>query len=238
MDATDPRHGTEAGMMAHRRDNEPGCTPCIHARMVAAKRRRLYGSSKVPALGSQRRIQALQALGWSRLVIANRLGYTHNGAISYLMRAETMLPDTAARIAAVYDELSMTVPTGAGPARARTWAKRLGFVPPLAWDAIDDPNETPSRLEYVAPTRLELVTELQAEEADYGTALQRLGLNHNALEKWCDNNGHRAWFNHINREHMARNGRYCVPCQQSIRARDHHWCGVTREHVSRFVGAA
>jgi hypothetical protein len=238
VDELDPRHGTEAGVMAHRRDKETPCPPCAHARMIAAKRRRLHGPSKVPALGSQRRIQALQALGWSRDVIAARLGYTGNGSMSYLMQADQMRPGTAAKIAAVYDELCMTVPTGVGPARARTWAKRLGFVPPLAWDNIDDPNETPTGREYVAPTRLELVAELQAERADYDTTLKRLGLNHNALEKWCDNNGLRSWFNQINREHMAHIGRYCVPCQQPIRAREQHWCGMTKEHVSRFVGAA
>jgi hypothetical protein len=141
MTPDDPRHGTEAGHMTHRRDAEPSCDRCLHARMVAAKRRRLYGTTKVPALGAQRRVRALQALGHSRKVIANRIGYTNNGAMSYLMQAETMQAETAAKIAAVYDELCMVVPTGVGPKRARTWAKKFGFVPPLAWDDIDNDPE-------------------------------------------------------------------------------------------------
>lgn len=145
MSPEDPRHGSERGYAVHRRDREKACPPCSHARMVANKRRRIYGSPKVSALGSQRRIRALQALGWSKQQIAWRMGYYDNGAISYLMRAETMLPKTAAKVAAVYDQLSMVRPEGAGANRARTWAARLGYAPPLAWDEgdIDDPAASP-----------------------------------------------------------------------------------------------
>ena len=38
----------------------------------------------------------------------------------------------------------MTKPQGPGANRARTWAKRHGFAPPLAWDDIDDPDEKPN----------------------------------------------------------------------------------------------
>jgi hypothetical protein len=137
----DPRHGTEAGYAAHRRDLEVTCEPCRRAHRRESKLRQLYGSRKVPALGSQRRIQALQALGWSKQIIARRLGYCDNGAISYLMRSETMMPKTAAKIAAVYDEMCMVRPEGPGAKRARTWAARFGFAPPLAWDDIDNDPE-------------------------------------------------------------------------------------------------
>lgn len=138
MNADDPRHGTEAGHVAHRRAGLTVCEPCRRARMRAQKARRLTGvQSKVPAIGSRRRIQALQALGWSRLTIARQLGYADNGAISYLMTADTMLAVTAVRIAEVYDRLSMIRPDSPGAARARTWAVRQGYAPPLAWECID-----------------------------------------------------------------------------------------------------
>jgi hypothetical protein len=52
---------------------------------------------------------------------------------------------SAEAIAAVYGELCMTPAPNAGinnHVRAVAW--RHGWAPPLAWDAIDDPNEVPN----------------------------------------------------------------------------------------------
>lgn len=140
----DERHGSERGHRAHRRAGQQPCDPCARARMRAQKARRMEGQKrKVSTVGSRRRVQALQALGWSRQIIARELGYTDNGAIAYLMTADSMLTVTAARIADVYDRLSRTEPTGVGASRARTWASRHGYAPPTAWLNIDDPDEQP-----------------------------------------------------------------------------------------------
>lgn len=155
MSPRDARHGTDAGYMAHKRADTDPCEACRHGHMVAQKHRRYYGPRKVSALGSQRRIKALQALGWSKKAIAQEIGYSNNGAIAYLMRAETMLPETAAKIAAVYNRLHMTVPQGPGPERARTWARRQGFSPPLAWDDIDN-DPAPRRAHKRGPKRTEI----------------------------------------------------------------------------------
>lgn len=143
MRADDPRHGTEAGCREHYRQGVEPCAPCLRAHRIANTLRRLY-PHKTSALGSQRRIQALQAIGYSRDRIAHELGYSDGGAITYLMKADTMLIVTASRIREVYDRLSMHIPQGAGATRARTWAKRHGYPPPLAWDNIDDPDERPT----------------------------------------------------------------------------------------------
>jgi hypothetical protein len=138
----DRRHGTEAGCREHYRQGTKPCPPCLNAHRIANNLRELY-PSKTSALGSQRRIQALQALGYGRHRIAVELGYNNGGALTYLMQADTLLVVTATRIREVYDRLSMTIPQGVGPTRARTWARRHGHAPPLAWDDIDNPDEQP-----------------------------------------------------------------------------------------------
>jgi hypothetical protein len=76
-----------------------------------------------------------------------RVGHLTNGRFPRVRRT------TATRIAAVYDELSMTVPqdlpaaqrhTIKVHARQRRFALQRGWAPPLAWDDnIDDPNAQP-----------------------------------------------------------------------------------------------
>lgn len=109
------------------------------------------GGSQVPALGTTRRLQALHALGYSWVRIAEHTpGYsltaiknTGNG------RVPTVKAKNARMIADVYERLSMRLPQpvdqyDAGAiAAARNAARRHGWVVPLAWDDPDDPNERP-----------------------------------------------------------------------------------------------
>ncbi len=188
MKADDPRHGTERGYTAHRRAGSHPCDACKEAHRRRNIERQLR-PPKVPALGSQRRIQALQAIGWGRDRIAAELGYTNAGALTYLMRATTMYKTTADRIADVYDRLSMTVPVGIGPKRARTWARRHGYAPPLAWDDIDNPAEQPRGVGYQQRTRAEILHDLDEQRGRISDACDELGVNRNALEVWCRRNG-------------------------------------------------
>lgn len=142
MSPEDPRHGTVAGHIAHQREGGGYCAPCIAAksrydkgRVFAAHRGVGY---TVPALGARRRLQALQARGWSRQRIAEAAGWTSTGALNYLMRSDTITRNTHDRLAEVYERLAMQDPPDEMAARrARTWARRHGYVPPLAWDDID-----------------------------------------------------------------------------------------------------
>jgi hypothetical protein len=149
MTPNDPRHGTNAGYIAHTFDREPACEPCrtahadyrrgLRARRYIARQDRLY----IDSTGTVRRIRALQAIGWSLSDIDEALGhragtnYAHN-----LTRQERVHLTTAQRVAAVYDKLSMRL----GPSdRCRSAARRRGWLPPLVWDddTIDDPDARP-----------------------------------------------------------------------------------------------
>lgn len=147
-----------------RRDN-PGNLPCTATRHgdysaygnydcrcpAARDDHRLYYKRRregrapariIPALGTQRRIRALAALGHPLQDIGARLGIKR-ARMCALLRQDAIRVVTAEKVAALYAELSM-VPGGnnyaAGHARARGWA------PPLAWDddTIDDPTALPN----------------------------------------------------------------------------------------------
>ena len=148
MRADDPRHGSPAGRVA-------GCSEdcCLHASYVYEKRRRMHvartGSGySVPAWRVRRRLEALQALGWSMPVIAEMIG-TNFRNLYHVARQEDVTRARFEQVAAVYDRLSMRLPPAEthlqriSVAKTKGHAARNGFAPPLAWDDIDDPDERP-----------------------------------------------------------------------------------------------
>lgn len=150
--ADDARHGTYAGYAA-------GCRQQC-CRDGAARYQRgleldhLRGKPRtVLIIGSRRRIEALQALGWSAEALSLRLGYSRAWlhATLHANRGGRISRRNAEKIANLYDDLSMTLPpethcTG----RQRDLARRNGYAPPLSWDddTIDDPTAKPRGISY------------------------------------------------------------------------------------------
>jgi hypothetical protein len=127
-----------------------GCR-CEDAREVArlyVKRWR-HGTqppATVPVVGSMRRVQALMRIGYAPIDLAQRIG-RHPKTVSEISRGcdPRVQVETHRRIARIYNELSMT----SGPSlRARSWAARRGYPPPLCWsdETIDDPSAVPEGL--------------------------------------------------------------------------------------------
>jgi hypothetical protein len=143
MSPDDPRHGQTRGYWAHRRDGEEACDRCKRAAARYQATRQHYGTPRrVSALGSRRRVQALVALGWTIQQIAAEVGYANTANIWKLMREDRWIfQSTADKVALVYERLCMTRPEGVAAHRSRLRAARRGWVPPLAWDDIDDPRE-------------------------------------------------------------------------------------------------
>lgn len=142
MSPDDPRHGTTRGYHA-------GCHDLCCRRAMAKYEKsgrlaRLNGGRAVPALGYQRRVQALMRLGWTSPDIARAAGWPHRNYVLRVINGQKGKPTTwlerktADALAAAYDQLSMVTPEMT-PTRARTKARatRLGYAPPLAWDDID-----------------------------------------------------------------------------------------------------
>lgn len=126
------------------------------------KRRRFAAISgrpfSVPALGAQRRIQALMRLGWSTSEIATAAGYSHRNRVRQILNGQKGKPcrwierKTFDTIARVYDELAMKLPPERDGhersvrGKTRAHARRNQWPPPLAWDDVDDPDEQPHGL--------------------------------------------------------------------------------------------
>lgn len=144
----DPRHGLPRGYFAGCRE---AC--CRRARTRYEKGSRLdrhRGHSRaIPALGYQRRIQALARMGWSFQDIADEAGWGHRNRVRYIVVGQKGKPTryleraTAKTIGEVFERLCMKVPDGPYAGRTRTWAASKGWAPPLAWDDIDDPDARP-----------------------------------------------------------------------------------------------
>lgn len=146
--ADDPRHGQHAGRIAGCRE---AC--CLEASYRYEKQRRLHiartGSGyAVPAWRARRRLQALQALGWSLPVVAEHVGCDYRD-LYHIAHQETVTRARFESIDATFAKLCMTLPTAETVAqrvsvsKTRAHAARKGFVPPLAWTDIDDPAEQP-----------------------------------------------------------------------------------------------
>lgn len=145
----DARHGTTRGFHAGCR-----CAPCRRARSRYEKESRLIriqgGRRSVPAIGAQRRIQGLMRLGWSSTDIAKAAGWSNRNYVLRVINGQKGKPTTwlEARtdntIREVFERMAMKLPEMT-PIRARTrsLAAKKGYLPPLAWDDIDNPNERP-----------------------------------------------------------------------------------------------
>lgn len=142
--------GTTAGYSAHRRRNEPTCPACRAAAAAYERRRsaRAYITRGEPlvvdATGTGRRLRALMRIGWSLHDLARRVGMPVQ-SLSRAHHRDRVAVSTAEKVAALYDELSMTL----GPSvYARRYGAERGWLPPLCWsdEEIDDPKARPSGL--------------------------------------------------------------------------------------------
>jgi lambda repressor-like predicted transcriptional regulator len=103
----------------------------------------LPDGAHVPAVGTVRRIRALQALGWPIDMLAADLD-AHVQALSRLcQKSQTVTVARARAVSDLYDRLSMT-PGPSDISRRRAAAR--GWLPPLAWDdaEIDTPESNPN----------------------------------------------------------------------------------------------
>ncbi|WP_043654614.1 hypothetical protein [Nocardia thailandica] len=116
-------------------------TVTLAARILAVTHLPHPRQHRVLAIGATRRIQALQALGWTRWDIAERLEID-SSTISQICNAQRVTYGRWAAVRALYEELSGTP----GPSqRAAATARKHGLAAPLAWEGldIDDPRVQP-----------------------------------------------------------------------------------------------
>lgn len=165
--------------------------------------------SLVPAIGAQRRIQALVANGWSMRRLVTELGLTH-GASGWMSPArETIQARTHHRAVALYERLWNESPPERcahekkAASRARNLAQSRHWAPPLAWDddmgphGIDNPSATPF-LDDAAETTFERIKWLVDGGQSLATITSQLGITESAVEKACRRSAELGVWERIN----------------------------------------
>jgi len=125
-------------------------TPATQEALLRVQADTLAPHSLVPILGSQRRLQALVAIGWTQSLLAERLGWSVAN-LSGITNGRRLFvtQKTASDIRALYEELSGT----RGPSiRAVNHAIARGWPAPAAWEDIDDLREEGAAKEAILTT--------------------------------------------------------------------------------------
>ena len=157
----------------------------------------MQAPTKMPltTIGAIRRVQALQRLGWPIGKIAEASGVHHDTILHARHGRVFVARKCREGIARGYEALSMTIPTGetqqhrAGITRARNAATRAGWLPPLAWDDIDDALEQPTGWQYRSPDRAEAIRDFDDQGVNATEAARRLHVSREGLEVWCRRHG-------------------------------------------------
>lgn len=151
----------------------------------------------VDPTGTQRRVQALMAIGWTQVQIGQHMGWNPVNVASLLYQRSRITARTERIVRKVYDELWNQVPpepdtVAAGIAKkARNLAAKRGWPPPAAWDdeTIDDPAAQPPEGWQRAARRssADLAAEarelMRREGYDLDLAAERLGSTKTAIQK-------------------------------------------------------
>lgn len=152
-------------------------------------------TSHVKALGSVRRVRALHALGYSWARLEREIGTYSLGEIKNLAYGRKTVVEAhhAVSIARTYDRLCMSLPATSnkhelsGITRARNTSRAQGWLPPLAWDDIDNLAEKPNlgreRTNYRTADLIAEWEHLRRAGVSDHRAAQQLGVTPAAIEK-------------------------------------------------------
>jgi len=120
------------------------CDPCrlaanARSSQLQRNRRRLKAYGKynglIPALGTQRRIQGLQWLGWTMAEIGAEAGGVTATAVGLILTRDQVEPGTAENIRRAFGVL---IQRGQGTSNiTKIRARKKGYVSPFAFDDID-----------------------------------------------------------------------------------------------------
>ena len=95
----------------------------------------------VSAVGSRRKLQALAYMGWTLRYVCQQAHINNDtGSVIRLNKVTRIEERVASAIDNVYKELHMI---NGGDIRSHKKAIANGWMPPMAWDNIDDPDEEP-----------------------------------------------------------------------------------------------
>lgn len=104
----------------------------------------------VSPLGARRRVEALHAIGYSHTDLIEATGFSKSWFVGLLTGETTRIQRKRDdKIRALYAALCVRPKYTEAAAKARTHARKQGWAPPMAWDHIDNPTETPQGVEWI-----------------------------------------------------------------------------------------
>lgn len=180
-----PRRSIEGAITEHRRSGHRNSFgPTISARIVG------HGhptAGQIGSTGARRRLQGLAWQQWDLTLMAAHTGVNET-TLAAIRSGATRRVNVRHHDAIV--EATNSIGMKVGPSvQARQNAQRKNWVGLLAWDTIDDPNETPSGVGYTPPSRADALRELADRGAGITEATRRLNVSQDSLQRWCSRNG-------------------------------------------------
>ena len=129
---------------------DPNTPQAQYARKLRAWHAAHEGASRrLPIEHLQRRVEAMQAMGWSYNDIASEMGVLRQALCKKVKHDKYVNRAYLARADAVYQRLAYCRPVKDNPQeqgvarRNARVARSRGYAPALAWDNIDNLNERP-----------------------------------------------------------------------------------------------
>lgn len=102
------------------------------------------GHRLVSGVGTQRRVEALSAMGWTRKEVARRADLADSTLHPAKLNKNVWF-STEHAVKSIYEQLRWQSSSGQRAEQTRAIARRLGYAPPWAWKngTIDDPKKNP-----------------------------------------------------------------------------------------------
>ncbi|MFE2772271.1 sigma-70 family RNA polymerase sigma factor [Microbacterium resistens] len=151
----------------------------------------LADGARIPARGTQRRLQALVARGWSLSKLAERIEVDPTN-IGAMMTRDRVTVSMHRKVAALYDELWDQLPPrtawrdSIAYSRAIGYARQRRWLPPLAWDDIDNDPEPPVAEETDGIDEVAVELALQGERPRLTSAERRECVRRLHSDRWSD----------------------------------------------------
>lgn len=151
----------------------------------------LAGGALIPSRGAHRRLQALVARGWSQSKLAARLGM-ERGNFGTMMQRSRVSVALHRTVVDLFDELWDQIPPhdewrdSIAYSRTLRYAKARRWLPPLAWDDIDNDVEPPVPDEDGGIDETAVVLAMQGEGVRLTPAERRECVLRLHRERWSD----------------------------------------------------
>ncbi|MGI0521806.1 hypothetical protein ABY45_14620 [Microbacterium maritypicum] len=151
----------------------------------------LAAGASIPSRGAHRRLQALVARGWSQSKLAERLGIDR-GNFGVMMQRARVSVALHRQVEKLFEDLWDQLPPrtawrdSIAYSRTIRYARERRWLPPLAWDDIDNDVEPPVQDDEGGIDEMAVVLAMQGEHIRLTPAERRECVQRLHRERWSD----------------------------------------------------